>query len=170
MWLVSLRNYDGDRNGNGNENVNWKEKAFIKENNNSGLFQAFRQWRVARNGERREKKEALSPYSHPLSTYSHPLFPPYPTPSLPTPTLSFLLTPPPLYLLPPPPSSLPHPLSSYPHPLSPKPHSLSPYPYRSSLLSSSSLFFAPFRYLNVWNRLILAHFDSVTALLRSEIS
>ena len=155
MWLWSLRNYDGDGNGNGNENVNWKEKAFIKENKNSDLFQAFRQWRVARNEERRGKKEALSPYSHPLSTYSHPLFPPYPTPSLPTPTPSFLLTPPPLFL---------------PHPLSPNPHPLSPYPYRSSLLSSSSLFFAPFHYLNVWNRLILAHFDSVTALLRSEIS
>ena len=63
----------------------------------------------------------LSSLPHPLSTYSHP---------------SFLVTPPPLYLLPSPPSSLPHPLSSYPHPLS-------PYPYRSSLLSSSSLFFAP---------------------------
>lgn len=66
-----------------------------------------------------------------------------PTPSLLTPTPSFLLTPPPLYLLPSPPSSLPHPPSSYPHPLSPNPHPLSPYPYRSSLLSSSSLFFAP---------------------------
>ena len=86
MWFWSLRNYDGDGNGNGNENVNWKEKAFIKENKNSGLFQAFRQWRVARNEERRGKKEALSPYSHPLSTYSHP--------SLLTPTPSFLLTPP----------------------------------------------------------------------------
>ena len=111
MWLWSLRNYDGD--GNGNENVNGKEKAFIKENKNSGLFQAFRQWKVARNGERREKKEALSPYSHPLSTYSQP-----------------------------PLSSLPHPLSPNPHFLSPNPHPLSPYPYRTPLLSSSSFFFA----------------------------
>ena len=110
MWFWSLRNYDGDGNGNGNENVNWKEKAFIKENKNSGLFQAFRQWKVARNGERREKKKALSPYSHPLSTYSHPLFPPYPTPSLLTPTPS-LLTPTPS-LLTPPPLSLPLPYPS----------------------------------------------------------
>ena len=168
MWLWSLRNYDGD--GNGNENVNWKEKAFIKENNNSGLFQAFRQWRVARNEERRGKKEALSPYSHP---------------SLPTPTPSFLLTPPPLYLLPPPLSSLPHPLSTYSHPLlppyptpslltptpsllTPTPSLLTPTVALSCLLPHFSL--RPFHYLNVWNRLILAHFDSVTALLRSEIS
>ena len=97
MWFWSLRNYDGDGNGNGNENVNWKEKAFIKENKNSGLFQAFRQWRVARNEERRGKKEALSPYSHPLSTYSHALST-YSHPSLLTPTPSFLLTSPPLSL------------------------------------------------------------------------
>lgn len=84
MWLGSLRNYDGD--GNGNDNVNGKEKAFIKENNNSGLFQAFRQWRVARNEERKGKK------GNPLS-----------------------LLPPPLYLLPPPLFSLPHPLSPHPY-------------------------------------------------------
>ena len=72
-----------------------KKRPLIKENNNSGLFQAFRQLRVARNEERRGKKEALSPYFHLLFTYSHPLFPPYPTPSLLTPTPS-LLTPPPL--------------------------------------------------------------------------
>ena len=52
-----------------------KKRPLIKENNNSGLFQAFRRLRVAWNEERRGKKEALSPYFHPLSTYSHPLSP-----------------------------------------------------------------------------------------------
>ena len=109
MWLWTLRNYDGD--GNGNENVNRKEKAFIEENNNSGLFQAFRQWRVVRNGELREKKEALSLYSHSISPYPYPL---------------------------------------------------------SAFLPHFSL--RRIHYLNAWNRLILAHFDSVTASFRSEIS
>ena len=42
-------------------------------------------WREMESGGK--KKEALSPYSHPLSTYSHSLFPPDPTPSLLTPTV-----------------------------------------------------------------------------------
>lgn len=79
-----------------------KKRPLIEENNNSGLFQAFRQWRVARNGERKGKKEALSPYSHPLSTYSHPplfslphpLSPhPYRTPLLSSSSLFFALYP-----------------------------------------------------------------------------
>lgn len=59
-----------------------KKRPLIKENKNSGLFQAFRQWRVARNEERRGKKEALSTYSHPSLLTPPPLSLPLPYPSL----------------------------------------------------------------------------------------